>query len=83
MERYWRQIMVTVLSALIVWSVTNYVGTNSRISALEVQVQNDHNLFISNRDRADADMNEIKDKLNAISVQIQHLQDVKEDKFKK
>ncbi len=57
-----------------------WVQLNARISVLEVQVNNDHQLFTDCTNRTQDDMKEIKDKLEEINVKVTHLNDVKVDR---
>lgn len=57
-----------------------WVQLNARISVLEVQANNDHQLFTNNTNRTQDDMKEIKDKLEEINVKVTHLNDVKADR---
>lgn len=69
-----------VLGTVIIAFVGAWVQLNSRISILEVQVNNDHLLYNENNRKAQEDMKEIKDKLDEINVKVTHLNDVKMDR---
>ena len=57
-----------------------WVQINSRISVLEVQVQNDHDLFVTNQQKAEKDMCLLIDKINDIQLKVTRLSDTKADK---
>ena len=69
-----------VLGTVIIAFVGAWVQLNSRISILEVQVNNDHLLYNENNRKGQEDLKEIKAKLDEINVKVTHLNDVKMDR---
>ena len=80
MDKGIRNTLLGVLGTVIIAFVGAWVQLNSRISILEVQVNNDHLLYNENNRKAQEDMKEIKDKLDEINVKVSHLNDVKMDR---
>lgn len=80
MDKGIRNTLLGVLGTVIIAFVGAWVQLNSRISILEVQVNNDHLLYNENNRKAQEDMKEIKDKLDEINVKVTHLNDVKMDR---
>lgn len=80
MDKGIRNTLLGVLGTVIIAFVGAWVQLNSRISILEVQVNNDHLLYNENNKKAQEDMKEIKDKLDEINVKVTHLNDVKMDR---
>ena len=76
MDKTLRNTLIGMTGAAFIAIAGAWVQLNSRISILEVQVNNDHQLFIDSQD----DMKEIKSKLDEINVKVTHLNDVKEDR---
>lgn len=82
MEKGLRNAVLGVIGTIIVAFCGAWVQITSRISILEVQVRNDHDMFMANQDKADARMNEIIEKINDIQIKVTHLNDVKQDRIK-
>ncbi|WP_333615548.1 MerR family transcriptional regulator [Bacteroides pyogenes] len=76
MDKTTRNALLGFIGSTIIAFVGAWVQLNSRISILEVQVNNDHQLFLDAQD----DMKEIKDMLGEINVKVTHLNDIKEDR---
>lgn len=76
MDKGIRNAIIGVIGSIIVAVAGSWVQLNQRISILEVQVTNDHQLFIDSQ----GDMKEIKDMLGEINVKVSHLNDVKMDR---
>lgn len=76
MDKGTRNAMIGVIGSIIIAVAGSWVQLNQRISILEVQVNNDHQLFINSQD----DMKEIKDMLGEINIKVSHLNDVKADR---
>ncbi len=76
MDKTLRNTLIGMTGSAFIAIAGAWVQLNSRISILEVQVNNDHQLFIDSQD----DMKEIKSKLDEINVKVTHLNDVKEDR---
>ena len=69
MERTLRNTLIGAFITVLVAFVGAWIQLNSRISILEVQVQNDHNLFMDNGH----DMKELKDKVTDIQIKVTEL----------
>lgn len=80
MDRGIRNTLLGILGTVVVAFVGAWVQLNSRISILEVQVNNDHLLYNENNRKAQDDMKDIKEKLDEINVKVTHLNDVKMDR---
>lgn len=80
MDKGIRNTLLGVLGTVIIAFVGAWVQLNSRISILEVQVNNDHLLYNENNQKAQDNMKEIKAKLDEINVKVTHLNDVKMDR---
>lgn len=76
MDKGTRNAMIGVIGSIIIAVAGSWVQLNQRISILEVQVTNDHQLFLDSQ----GDMKEIKDMLGEINVKVSHLNDVKVDR---
>ena len=71
-----RNAMIGVIGSIIVAVAGSWVQLNQRISILEVQVMNDHQLFVGSQE----DMKEIKSMLGEINIKVSHLNDIKADR---
>lgn len=80
MDKGIRNTLIGIIGSVVMVFVGAWVQLNARISVLEVQVNNDHQLFTNNTNRTQDDMKEIKDKLEEINVKVTHLNDVKADR---
>jgi hypothetical protein len=80
MDKGIRNTLIGIIGSVVMVFVGAWVQLNARISVLEVQVNNDHQLFTDNTNRTQDDMKEIKDKLEEINVKVTHLNDVKVDR---
>jgi Tfp pilus assembly protein PilO len=80
MDRGMRNTILSILATALIVIAGAWVQINSRISVLEVQVQSDHELYQTNRDKADKDMEQVKTMLSQIQISIARLQDMKQDK---
>lgn len=80
MDKGIRNTLIGIIGSVVMVFVGAWVQLNARISVLEVQVNNDHQLFTNNTNRTQDDMKEIKDKLEEINVKVTHLNDVKVDR---
>lgn len=80
MDKGIRNTLLGVLGTVIIAFVGAWVQLNSRISILEVQVNNDHLLYNENNRKGQEDLKEIKAKLDEINVKVTHLNDVKMDR---
>ncbi|WP_314649409.1 MerR family transcriptional regulator [Prevotella multiformis] len=77
MDKGIRNKLLGVWGTVIIAFVGTWVQLNSRLSILEVQVDNYHLLHNENNRKAQEGMEEIKDKLDEINVKFMHLNDVK------
>ena len=75
MDKGIRNAMIGVIGSIIVAVAGSWVQLNQRISILEVQVMNDHQLFVGSQE----DMKEIKSMLGEINIKVSHLNDIKAD----
>lgn len=80
MDKATRNTFFTICVTIILAIIAGWAQVNSRISVLEVQVQSDHELYQTNRDKADKDMEQVKTMLSQIQISIARLQDMKQDK---
>ena len=80
MDKGIRNTLIGIIGSVVLVFVGAWVQLNARISVLEVQANNDHQLFTNNTNRMQDDMKEIKDKLEEINVKVTHLNDVKVDR---
>ena len=80
MDKATRNTFLSICVTIILAVIAGWAQVNSRISALEVQVQSDHELYQTNRDKADKDMEQVKGMLSQIQISIARLQDMKQDK---
>ena len=69
MDKGIRNAMIGVIGSIIVAVAGSWVQLNQRISILEVQVMNDHQLFVGSQE----DMKEI-------NIKVSHLNDIKADR---
>ena len=76
MDKTLRNALIGIIGSALIAIAGAWVQLNSRISILEVQVDNDHRLFIGSQD----DMKEINAKLDEINIKVTHLNDIKEDR---
>lgn len=76
MDKGIRNAMIGVIGSIIIAVAGSWVQLNQRISILEVQVTNDHQLFIGSQE----DMKEIKSMLGEINIKVSHLNDIKADR---
>ena len=80
MDKATRNTFLSICATIILAVIAGWAQVNSRISVLEVQVQSDHELYQTNRDKADKDMEQVKGMLSQIQISIARLQDMKQDK---
>ena len=81
MDRGMRNSLIGVIGSIAILFFGAWVQINSRISILEVQVQNDRELFLKNSEKADKQMNDLMNKVNDIQVKVTELAvKVQEDK---
>jgi Tfp pilus assembly protein PilO len=80
MDRGIRNTILSILATALIVIAGAWVQINSRISVLEVQVQNDHDMFITNQQKAEKDMCLLIDKINDIQLKVTRLSDTKADK---
>jgi Tfp pilus assembly protein PilO len=80
MDRGIRNTILSILATALIVIAGAWVQINSRISVLEVQVQNDHDMFITNQQKAEKDMSVLMDKVNDIQLKVTRLSDTKADK---
>lgn len=80
MDKSLRNTLLSVIVTIVLVFIGAWIQLNSRISVLEVQVKSDHELFQSNIDKSDKDMEDVKSMLSDIKVTVTHLQDIKQDK---
>lgn len=69
MEKTLRNTLIGAFVTVFIAFVGAWIQLNGRISVLEVQVQNDHNLFMDNGH----DMKEMKDKITDIQIKVTEL----------
>ena len=67
------KVMASVVSAILVAAVMGWIQLNARISVLEVQVQNDKELYQRNSEKSDKQMNELMNKVSDIQVKVTEL----------
>jgi Tfp pilus assembly protein PilO len=79
-DRGIRNTILSILATALIVITGAWVQINSRISVLEVQVQNDHYLFVTNQQKAEKDMCLLIDKINDIQLKVTRLSDTKADK---
>ena len=81
MEKWFGKVAMSIVIAIAIGAFSGWVQVNSRISVLEVQVQNDKELYQKNSEKADRQMNELMNKVNDIQVKVTELAiKVQEDK---
>jgi hypothetical protein len=80
MDKGLRNTLLSILGVVLIGFVGAWIQINSRISVLEVQVQNDHDMFIVNQDKASKDMAVLMQKINDIQIKVTQLGDLKADK---
>ena len=80
MDRGIRNTILSILATALIVIAGAWVQINSRIPVLEVQVQNDHDLFVTNQQKAEKDMCLLIDKINDIQLKVTRLSDTKADK---
>ena len=76
MDKGVRNAILGAIGTIIVAVAGSWVQLNQRISIIEVQVDNDHQLFMNNQE----DMKEIKEMLGEINLKVSHINDVKMDR---
>lgn len=80
MDKNFKNMLYGALSVILAGFVAGWIQINSRISVVEVQVKNDHDLFVSRQKEASSDMKELMQKVNDIQIKVTRLQDNKVDK---
>ena len=80
MDKGLRNTLISILGVVLVGFVGAWIQINSRISVVEIQVQNDHDMFIVNQDKASKDMCVLMQKINDIQIKVTQLGDLKADK---
>ena len=80
MDRGIRNTILSILATALIVIAGAWIQINSRISVLEVQVRNDHDMFITNQQKAEKDMCLLIDKINDIQLKVTRLSDTKADK---
>lgn len=80
MDKSLRNILITIVATVIIAFIGAWIQINSRISILEVQVQNDHQSFSDNQNKSDKTMKELMNKINDIQIKVTQLSDLKENK---
>ena len=80
MDKGIRNTILSILATALIVIAGAWIQINSRISVLEVQVQNDHDLFVTNQQKAEKDMCLLIDKINDIQLKVTRLSDTKADK---
>jgi hypothetical protein len=80
MDKNFKNILYSAFGVIIAGFVGGWIQINSRISVVEVQVKNDHDLFVSRQKEASSDMKELIQKVNDIQIKVTRLQDNKADK---
>ena len=75
-----RNTLISILGVVLVGFVGAWIQLNSRISVVEIQVQNDHDMFIVNQDKDSKDMAVLMQKVNDIQIKVTQLGDLKADK---
>ena len=80
MDKGLRNTLISILGVVLVGFVGAWIQINSRISVVEIQVQNDHDMFIVNQDKASKDMAVLMQKINDIQIKVTQLGDLKADK---
>ena len=64
---------MSIVVAVAVGAFSGWVQVNSRISVLEVQVQNNKELYQKNSEKADRQMQELMNKVSDIQVKVTEL----------
>lgn len=80
MDKGLRNTLISILGVVLIGFVGAWIQINSRISVVEIQVQNDHDMFIVNQDKASKDMAVLMQKINDIQIKVTQLGDLKADK---
>jgi hypothetical protein len=80
MDKGLRNTLISILGVVLVGFAGAWIQINSRISVVEIQVQNDHDMFIVNQDKASKDMAVLMQKINDIQIKVTQLGDLKADK---
>lgn len=80
MDKGLRNTLISILGVVLVGFVGAWIQINSRISVVEIQVQNDHDMFIVNQDKASKDMAVLMQKIDDIQIKVTQLGDLKADK---
>ena len=73
MEKWFSKVAMSIVIAVAVGAFSGWVQVNSRISVLEVQVQNDKELYQKNSEKADRQMGELINKVSDIQVKVTEL----------
>jgi hypothetical protein len=80
MDKTIKSVFASVLAGVVMVFIGGWIQINSRISILEVQVQNDHQSFSANQEKSDKAMKELMDKINDIQIKVTQLNDLKQNK---
>jgi uncharacterized membrane protein YqgA involved in biofilm formation len=80
MDKTLRNTLIMILATVIIAFIGAWIQINSRISILEVQVQNDHQAFSDQQTKSDKSMKELMDKVNDIQLKVTQLNDLKQNK---
>jgi uncharacterized membrane protein YqgA involved in biofilm formation len=80
MDKTLRNTLIMILATVIIAFIGAWIQINSRISILEVQVQNDHQAFSDQQAKSDKSMKELMDKVNDIQLKVTQLNDLKQNK---
>lgn len=80
MDKGLRNTLISILGVVLAGFVGAWIQINSRISVVEIQVQNDHDMFIVNQDKASKDMAVLMQKIDDIQIKVTQLGDLKADK---
>ena len=80
MDKTLRNTLIMILATVIIAFIGAWIQINSRISILEVQVQNDHQAFSDQQDKSDKAMKELMNKVSDIQIKVTQLSDLKENK---
>lgn len=81
MDNGLRNVIFGVMATTIISFIGAWVQINSRISVLAVQEEDDHNVFIDNKDKSEKDMKELMNKVNDIQIKVTQLNDLKQNKY--
>jgi len=67
------KVMASVVSAILIAAIMGWLQLNARVSVLEVQIQNDKELYQKNSEKADRQMGELMNKVSDIQVKVTEL----------